>query len=87
MSKRFERLFTRAEAILDGKGNGFGEPILRYLAHRKYGPAMLSLACRKTDTGDRADLGRLSDPNSPAGMMYRAFAIAGSAPGSRRSAF
>ncbi|MCB5424377.1 hypothetical protein H0274_03835 [Altererythrobacter sp. CC-YST694] len=73
MSERFERLFTRAEAILEGKANGFGEPILHYLAHRKYGPAMLSLACRRTASGKRADLGRLSDPNSSAGMMYRAF--------------
>ena len=73
MSDRFERLFLRAELILDGKANGFGTPILRYLAHRRYGPAMLSLAARMTESGDPASLGRLSDANSPMGMMYRAF--------------
>lgn len=50
MSKQMDRLFNRAEAILDGKAHGFGMPILRILAHRRYGPAMLSLAARETDT-------------------------------------
>lgn len=73
MSERFDRLFSRAEAILGGKSNGLGMPILRTLAHQRYGPAMLSLAARKTETGKRADLGRFSDATSPAGLMYRAF--------------
>lgn len=73
MSKQMARLFNRAEAILEGKANGFGMPILRVLAHRRYGPAMLSLAARKTETGNRTDLGRFNDANSPAGLMYRAF--------------
>lgn len=73
MSERFDRLFNRAEAILDGKANGLGMPILRTLAHKRYGPAMLSLAARETETGKRADLGRFNDTASPAGLMYRAF--------------
>lgn len=73
MSDRSDRLFSRAEAILAGKSNGFGMPILQMLAHKRYGPAMLSLAARKTDTGKRADLGRFSHATSPAGLMYRAF--------------
>jgi hypothetical protein len=73
MSDRFDRLFSRAELILDGKANGFGMLILQVLAHRRYGPAMLSLAARETEAGNRADLGRFSDANSPAGLMYRAF--------------
>jgi hypothetical protein len=75
MSRKLDRLFARAEAILEGRANGFGEPILRHLAHRKYGPAMLTLACRETASGARADLGRASDPHSPAGLMYRAYRL------------
>ena len=73
MSHKLDRLFIRAEAILEGRANGFGEPILQYLAHRKYGPAMLSLAARETASGERRELGRISDANSPAGLMYRAY--------------
>ena len=73
MSDKLDRLFNRADAILDGRACGFGEPILRHLALRKYGPAMLSLACRETASGDLADLGRVSDAHSPAGLMYRAY--------------
>lgn len=73
MSERSDRLFRRAEAILAGKAIGFGMPILQMLAHQRYGPAMLSLAARMTETGNIKDLGRLSDANSPAGLMYRAF--------------
>lgn len=73
MSKKTDQLFARAEAILDGRGNGFGMPILRTLARSRYGPAMLSLAARETVAGHRKDLGRIADANSPAGLMYRAF--------------
>ena len=70
---RDERMFARAEAILDGHRNGFGMPILRSLALRKYGPAMLSLANRETGAGLRNELGRLQNPGSPVGLMYRAY--------------
>ena len=73
MSEKHDKLFIRAEAILDGKANGMGMPILRALAHRRYAPAMLSLAARKTEQGIRAELGRPSNPNSPIALMYRAF--------------
>lgn len=73
MSERHDKLFGRAEAILAGKANGFGMPILRLLAHRQYAPAMLSLASRKTEGGTRLELGRPGDPSSPFGLMYRAF--------------
>lgn len=73
MSERFDRLLSRAEAILDGRSIGLGMPILQALAHRRYGPAMLSLAARKTETGMRTSLGRINDASSPAGLMYRAY--------------
>ena len=73
MKHRNERLFAKAEEILGGKANGFGEPILRHLALRQYGPAMLSYACRMTSSGSRAELGRKSDTLGPVGLMYRAF--------------
>lgn len=75
MADRFEKLLDRAEAILEGKRNGFGLPILRHLALRRYGPALLSLAGRLTDTGTRSDLGRISQAYSPVGMMYRAYRL------------
>ncbi len=73
MSEKHDKLFSRAEAIFDGKANGMGMPILRALAHRRYGPAMLNLAVRKTEQGIRAELGRPSIPHSPIALMYRAF--------------
>jgi hypothetical protein len=73
MSSRNERLFARAEAILEGKAVGFGEPVLWHLALRKHAPAMLVLANRYTQTGSRRELGRMSDPFSPIGMTYRAY--------------
>ncbi|HEY6814724.1 MAG TPA: hypothetical protein VI168_04210 [Croceibacterium sp.] len=73
MTDRQDKQFVRAEAILEGRCNGLGEPILWHLALRRYGPAMLSLACRATQTGSRTALGRVRDAFSPAGMMYRAF--------------
>jgi hypothetical protein len=73
MSIRNQRLYERADAILDGRAIGFGEPILWHLALRKFGPAMLVLADRLTRTGSRHELGRVSDPFSPAGMTYRAW--------------
>ena len=73
MTDRLDRLFLRAEAILEGRRNGLAEPILRHLALRRYGPAMLSLACRETSSGYRSELGRVSNARSPAGLMYRAY--------------
>ena len=51
----------------------FGEPIAWRLAIRCYGPALLSLANRKTQTGSRRELGRIANAFSPAGMTYRAY--------------
>src|SRR5688572_9203602 len=73
MSERLDKLYHRAEAILGGEANGFGMPILSALARRRHGPAMLSLAARRTEQGNRGDLGRPSNPHSPHGLMYRAF--------------
>lgn len=73
MADRSEALYERAEAILAGRRNGFGLPILRHLALRRYGPAMLGLAGFETDTGSRSELGRICRPFSPAGLMYRAW--------------
>jgi hypothetical protein len=71
--KRFEEMYARAEAILEGRRNGRGLPILQHLALRQYGPAMLGLARRATEEGRRSELGRICDPYSPAGLMYRAY--------------
>lgn len=73
MESREDRLFRRAWLILDGKAPGFGLPILRHLALRGYGAAMLELANRDTSGGQRAELGRLSDSASPFGQFYRAY--------------
>jgi hypothetical protein len=73
--EKFDRMYERAERILEGHGNGFGEPILWHLALRKYGRAMLDIANRATRSGKRADLGRIADAFSPAGMIYRAFRL------------
>jgi hypothetical protein len=75
MKVRREKLFGRAEAILEGRRNGLGEPILRRLALRHYGPAMLSLAARATESGHRRELGRISDAFSPANLIYRAYRL------------
>ena len=73
MSTKDDDLFSRAEAILDGDANGLGMPILRTLAHRQYGPAMLSLAARETESGDPRSIGRPCEANSAMGLMYRAY--------------
>lgn len=73
MTDKLDKSFSRAEAILDGRAVGFGIPILRSLAHRQYGPAMLSLAARQTEHGSRGDLGLPTQTNSPFNLMYRAF--------------
>jgi hypothetical protein len=73
MNSRNQRLFERAEAVLDGNAVGFGEPVLWHLALRKFGPALLVLADRYTQSGSRTELGKTSDPFSPAGMTYRAW--------------
>lgn len=73
MNAKLDKLFARAEAILEGRENGLAMPILRALALRRYGPAMLILAARQTEQGSRAELGRTSEVASPLGQMYRAF--------------
>lgn len=72
MLSRADRLFARADAILEGRANGFAMPVLEHLALRRYGPAMLELARRATASGDRGAIGRVQDAGSPAGLMYRA---------------
>jgi hypothetical protein len=73
MDTKEDLLWTRADAILDGKANGLGEPILWHLALRGHGISMLTIANRETRTGYRHELGRISDAHSPMGMMYRAY--------------
>ncbi len=73
MTNKLDRLYDKAEAILEGKAIGLGEPILWHLALRHYGPATLAIANRKTWNGRRSELGRTSDAHSPIGMMYRAY--------------
>ena len=69
---RDDRLFLRADAILDRRANGHALPILRHLAQRRYLPAMLELARWATQTGDPPAVGGMSDPRSPAALMRRA---------------
>ncbi|WP_337847251.1 hypothetical protein [Sphingomonas sp.] len=59
--------------ILERRANGYGEPILRHLALRGYGPALLDLANRYTQTGSLKELGRLQNRNSPIAQTYRAY--------------
>lgn len=66
-------MWKRAQAILDGEANGFGEPILWHLALRGHGASMLTIANRQTSNGSRDELGRISNAYSPMGMMYRAW--------------
>lgn len=75
MTEREERLFTRATDILDGRANGFGLPILRHLALSGFGPGMLWLAIVLSKDCVPGELGRLSDPSSPLGLMRRAFRL------------
>jgi hypothetical protein len=69
---RDDRLFLRADAILERRANGFAMPVLEHLTRRRYPPAMLELARWATQAGDPASIGRISDPRSPAGLMHRA---------------
>jgi len=70
---RAERLYERATAILDGKANGFGEPILWHLALRRNPAAMIDLANRLSCSNQLSDLGRTGDAWSAAGMYHRAY--------------
>jgi len=70
---RAERLYERATAILDGKGNGYGEPILWHLVLRRHPAAMIDVANRLSFSNLLSDLGRTADPWSAAGMYYRAY--------------
>jgi hypothetical protein len=75
MESKKDRLFWRAQAILEGRGIGSGEPILWHLALRRHGLSMLEIAGRATWNGSRSELGRPADPISPAGLMYRAYRL------------
>jgi|JI8StandDraft_2_1071088.scaffolds.fasta_scaffold190674_2 hypothetical protein len=72
MSAKADRLYARADAILERRANGFAMPVLEHLALRRYPLAMLELARRATASGDAATLGRVSDTRSPAALMRRA---------------
>lgn len=68
-NERQDRLYDRASNILDGSGNGFGEPILWHLAFQQHTEAMLSLAGRIDPRGKPAD------PFSQRGLERRAFRL------------
>ncbi|MES2443447.1 MAG: hypothetical protein V4574_11505 [Pseudomonadota bacterium] len=74
---RNERLYVRALDIIDGRRNGFGEPILWHLALRGYGPAMIFLATRLSGAGTRSEFGRPADRSSAASLCYRAWRAGG----------
>lgn len=69
-----DQLYKRADAILDGYRNGWGEPILWHLALRRHTDAMLALAIRISD-------GKVFDPFSRSGLGRKAFRL-----GSKRAA-
>jgi hypothetical protein len=75
---REERLFSRAEAILEGRANGLAIPILRLLAHHGYEPALLALAIWLLPDEGRCQLGRACVPSSPAWLMRRAYRLGSS---------
>jgi len=58
---------VRAFAILDGKANGIGMPVLHHLALRGMKDAMVALAYHQSGAG------RFSDPFSPQGLCRRAW--------------
>jgi len=66
---RHGRLYDRASRILEGRGNGFGEPILWHLALRRHTEAMLWLASVIDPRGGPAD------SFSQAGLERRAFRL------------
>ncbi len=72
MQSKADRLFTRADAIMERRANGFAIPVYEHLALRRYAPAMLELARWDTRSGDPRAIGRLSDTRSPAALMRRA---------------
>jgi hypothetical protein len=65
---RADRMYERADAILDGQRNGHGEPILWHLALRRHVDGMLALA-------GRLAAGRAADPFSGTGLARRAFRL------------
>lgn len=75
MSSQEDQLFERAEAILEGRGIGLGEPILQHLAIRQHGRAMLEVASRATLGGLRSELGTPAKWFSPFNLMYRAYRL------------
>jgi hypothetical protein len=73
METREDKLYRRAVHILEGKATGLGLPIMRHLALRRHGPAMLYIANRETQTGSVKELGRIWRTASPLGLTYCAF--------------
>lgn len=64
---RIDRLYARAVNILERRENGFGGPILEYLAHRGVTNAMVALGCY-------FDLpGGFAVPSSDRGLNRRAW--------------
>ena len=67
---REDRLFERAEAIMQRRANGYYMPILGHLARRDHAPAMLELAGLFSSDNDPADLGVMWRVGTPA-WLYR----------------
>jgi hypothetical protein len=67
---RDERLFDRAEAIMEGRANGYYMPILGHLARRGHARVMLALAGSFSKGNDPAALGAMSRAGTPA-WLYR----------------
>ncbi|WP_086606824.1 hypothetical protein [Erythrobacter donghaensis] len=68
-TSKAERLFLRADAIMERRANGFAMPVLEHLALRGYAQAMLELARWDTRSGDPRAIGRICDTRSPAALM------------------
>lgn len=77
VKNRRDRLLDRAQAIIEGRATGLGEPILWQLALDRDGTAMLLIANRATRSGSRSELGSPAKWFSPANLMYRAFQAGG----------
>lgn len=67
---RADRLYERAQAIMDRRANGFYMPILRHLARRGHAHATLELAGLFSQYNDPAELGAMSQVGKPA-WFYR----------------
>ena len=70
-----QRLWERAFDIRELQANGHWLPIVRHLALRGHGPALLTLASWETQLGRRRELGRMQDRFSALGLMHRAWKL------------